>query len=93
MNQLREAAGLISSSAIIGNGILNNGADVNKRMHNGVTPLHGAAAFGHRDIVTLLLKYGADKNAKVRTEQWDEIRPVDTARQEGHKGLIPLLEP
>jgi hypothetical protein len=36
----------------------------------------------------LLLKHGADKSAKTTTGH----RPVDLARQQGHKALVPMLE-
>jgi len=38
--------------------------------------------------VALLLKQGADKSAKATTGD----RPVDLARQQGHKALVPILE-
>ena len=37
----------------------------------------------------MLLMKGADKTAK----DAKGLRPVDRAREKGHTGLIPLLEP
>jgi ankyrin repeat protein len=36
------------------------GADVNKALQNGMTPLMTAARWGHEDVVTFLVKYGAN---------------------------------
>jgi len=68
---------------------LEKGAKVNAPTTDGFTPLHRAAANGHRAVVTLLLKSGADKKAKTKEGE----RPVDLARQQHHTTLIPLLEP
>jgi ankyrin repeat protein len=73
--------------------LLDNGADVNAVVKDGRTPLHLAARFGHREVVELLLKHGADKTVKVSRGEATGLRPVDIARQEGHTALIPLLEP
>jgi ankyrin repeat protein len=70
--------------------LLDHGADVTQATtHNGMTAMHVAALHGHREIVALLLKHGADKSAKATTGH----RPVDFARQQGHGALVPLLEP
>jgi ankyrin repeat protein len=40
--------------------LIDAGADVNKRCEHGRTALHIAAAWGHTDVVRLLLENGAD---------------------------------
>lgn len=70
--------------------LLEQGADVNVQAPmGGVTLLHIGAFRGDREIVTLLLRHGADKNARMTAGE----RPVDLARTQGHTALIPLLEP
>lgn len=43
--------------------LLKWGADVNYRGPKSETTLHLAAAYGHHDLVKLLLNHGADPNA------------------------------
>lgn len=43
--------------------LLKAGANKNYRGLSGDTPLHLAAAYGHHDLVKLLLNHGADSNA------------------------------
>lgn len=47
--------------------LLTAGADKNYRGLNGETPLHLAAAYGHHDLVKLLLNHGA------RADPSDEV--------------------
>lgn len=69
---------------------LEKGADANAQARiGGVTPLHIGAYKGDHEIVTFLLEHGADKNARMTSGE----RPVDLAQSQGHKALIPLLEP
>ncbi|KFW06901.1 GA-binding protein subunit beta-2, partial [Eurypyga helias] len=44
-------------------GFLQNGADVNAKDMLKMTALHWAAEHNHRDVVKLLIKYGADVHA------------------------------
>ena len=53
---------------------------------NGWTPLHDAAAKGHKDVVALLLANGAEVNAK----KWDRT-PLHEAVVNGHKDVAELL--
>ena len=70
--------------------LLEKGANVNVQAPiGGVTLLHIGAFRGDRETVTLLLRHGADKNARMTAGE----RPVDLARTQGHTALIPLLEP
>lgn len=43
--------------------LLNNGADINSKCHNGLTSLHTALRFRKIGVVNLLLKHGADCSA------------------------------
>merc|ERR1711991_649097 len=45
------------------------GADVNKAMDSGSTPLHLAAKYGRTEIFSLLLKKGADVSRKNKNDQ------------------------
>jgi hypothetical protein len=44
--------------------LLTRGALVNVQSAGGMTPLHLAAEYGHKEIVALLLAHGADVNAR-----------------------------
>lgn len=66
------------------------GADssqVNSYSHDGWTPLHLAAFFGHRDIAEVLLAHGADVNAR----QHGGWSPLQAAAQSGDVELVRLL--
>jgi ankyrin repeat protein len=54
-----------------------------------MTPLHFAAAYGHQNVVELLLASKADVNAK-DNNGWT---PAHTAAAYGHKDLAELLQP
>jgi ankyrin len=70
--------------------LLAKGAQVNEQVQiGGATLLHVAAYRGDQEIVSLLLQHGADKQARMTSGE----RPVDLAQQQGHRALIPLLEP
>ena len=47
----------------VANDLLENGASINAKNENGLTPLHDAARRGYTDMVQLLLLKGADKDA------------------------------
>ena len=42
--------------------LIEAGADVNKAMDNGATPLYMAAQNGHEAVVRALIEFGADVN-------------------------------
>ncbi|ORY61608.1 ankyrin repeat-containing domain protein, partial [Pseudomassariella vexata] len=54
----------------------------------GETPLWIAAAEGHRDIVELFIKAGADLNFQDENGQ----TAVSIARENGHEGVVRILE-
>ncbi|MDP6527160.1 MAG: ankyrin repeat domain-containing protein, partial [Kiritimatiellia bacterium] len=66
------------------------GADVNakdKDMYRGATPLHPAAALGHKEISELLIANGANVNVKNEAG----YTPLHLAASSGQKTTIGLL--
>jgi ankyrin repeat protein len=59
---------------------------VNAKKDDGVTPLHFAAASGHKEIVEVLVTKGADVNANIGG--WT---PLHLAVDEGHTETADLL--
>ncbi|OJJ68324.1 hypothetical protein ASPBRDRAFT_199449 [Aspergillus brasiliensis CBS 101740] len=68
--------------------LLDNGANVSATDSHGQTVLHVAASQGLTDIVGILLRRGADKNARNRSGH----RPPELARLLGHIPLANKLE-
>ena len=65
-----------------------NKADINaKTTAEGWTPLHSAAAFGHLDVVRLLLAHKAEIDAK----EISGMTPLHHAAITGHKDVAALL--
>jgi ankyrin repeat protein len=62
-------------------------ANVNKREHAGLSPLMGAAAGGHPDVVKYLLAHGAEVN--VTNDQWQT--PLMLAATAGNLECVTLL--
>jgi len=60
---------------------------VNSKDDAGGTPLHYAAAYGHKAVAELLLANKADVNARDN----DGNTPLQRAASEGHKALVKLL--
>jgi ankyrin repeat protein len=57
--------------------LIGNGADVNKAIDDGTTPLLMATSFGHKDIVSHLLEAGGKPS-----HQWMGLDPIDVAPSE-----------
>lgn len=69
-------------------GLLNNPqAKINYKQNGGVTPLHWAAAGGHKTVVDLLIAEGANINARSR----EGITPLSTATGMNHTDLATML--
>lgn len=67
--------------------LLNEGADINARFSNGMTPLILASWMGHTKVVELLLRKGADVSAKTNAGS----TALKLATDRGHKKIIGLL--
>ena len=67
--------------------LLNEGADINARAMNGMTPLILASQMGHTKVVEVLLHRGADVNAKSNAGS----TALMLAKERGHKKIIALL--
>jgi len=68
--------------------LLTNGAEVDVRDKNGMTPLLLAARKGNSEIVRLLLAHGANVNAQDHYLAWT---PLILASALGHKKVVKLL--
>ena len=65
--------------------LLNSGADVNPK--NNLSPLHIASEYGPKQIVVLLLEFGADINARTRFD----VTPLHFAAIGGDTSIAQLL--
>ena len=64
------------------------GVDAGRGNYDGRTPLHLAAAGGHRQVASYLLELGVDPEPVDRFGN----RPLDDARRGGHAAVVALLE-
>ena len=66
--------------------LIENGIDIQKHGEHGYTPLHQACAFGHKNIVELLLQNGADPLARTEGDLAFTI-----ARLNSHDSICDLM--
>ena len=62
--------------------LLDAGADVNKAMNDGKTPLFIAAEFGHEAVVRAPIEAGADVNPEIG------LTPLSVAAGKGFEALV-----
>jgi ankyrin repeat protein len=67
--------------------LITQGADVNAKDKDSITPLHYAAKKGHTDVAEFLVSKGAEVNIKSYTDS----TPLYFAAAKGHKGVAVLL--
>ena len=67
---------------------LDNGADVNTKDWEGLTPLHRAAFYDHEEAVSLLIKEGADLKARTMVFGYT---PLHLAAIQGCRESVSLL--
>lgn len=86
MNKLHEAAKSGDIKKV--QELIDSGEDVDARDSIGTTPLHRAAMEGHAEVSDLLLKAGADMNARTLG---DEETPLFLAASERRTAMVKLL--
>ena len=67
---------------------LSKGANVNAKSRGGTTPLLVAAGHGHETVAKLLIKHGADVNARGTLY---ELAPLHVTCRNGHTRISKLL--
>ena len=68
--------------------LLENGANVHAKDRSGWSLLASACTFGNSAAAELLIRYGADLNAKMERFGWS---PMISATTNGHKEVVQLL--
>lgn len=86
---LHEAAS--EGDAALVSRLIKDGADVNARNKEGLTPLMMAAGRGNVKIAALLLNKGADVNAKLELENYRGLTALMFAIFDGHAEAVKLL--
>lgn len=71
--------------------ILEAGADANRTDKNGVSPLHYVSMSGHSEVVSLLLKHGANPNLPTTGDAIKKWTPLHSAVKGGKSEIVSLL--
>ena len=74
--------------------LIEAGADVNKAMNDGATPLFMAAQWGHEAVVRALIEASADVNKATddgKTPLSVALTPVFNVRRGRHAGVVQML--
>ncbi|XP_036407586.1 cyclin-dependent kinase 4 inhibitor B-like [Megalops cyprinoides] len=80
---------MMMGSTAVARLLLEHGANPNvSDSHTGATPLHDAARGGFLETVAILIQYQADVNAR----DYNDRRPIDLARTNGHLDVVAFLE-
>lgn len=69
--------------------LLDEGADINIKDQDGLTPLHAATRFERENIVKLLLERGADPT--ITADDNEVLSPLKSAARRGNKEICRLL--
>jgi ankyrin repeat protein len=69
--------------------LVDHGADLDRRGVNGWTPLHAAASTNDAELVSVLLRLGADATARTGID--DDATPLEEARRAGATAAVRLL--
>ena len=67
--------------------LLGEGANINAKTKDDISPLHLAAYKGRKDVAELLIDKGADVNAKAK----NDATPLYVAANQGHHDVVALL--
>jgi len=79
---------LTGATAVVAAALDGDGSLARARDLHGVTGLHAAAVAGHADLARLLLRHGAEPDAR---EQGDHATPLHFAAGHGHPDVVRVL--